>query len=69
MVAIMRGIVKDGKVIPESPLPEGEVVEIGLMDEDASRQQWMKQSEKSSIMDIWSQPEEDVYTEEDGTPL
>ena len=34
MVAIMRGIVKDGKVIPESPLPEGRTVAIALMEMD-----------------------------------
>jgi len=33
MVAIMRGVVKEGKVIPERPLPEGETVEIGILQE------------------------------------
>ena len=69
MVAIMRGVVKDGKVIPERPIPEGETVEIGFINEDATRQQWMKLAEKSTIKDIWSQPGEDIYTEQDGKPV
>ena len=68
MVAIMRGIVKEGKVIPERPLPEGETVEIGLLD-DATRQQWMKLAENSSIKEMWEQPGEDVYTMNDGVPV
>jgi len=68
MVAIMRGIVKEGKVIPERPLPEGETVEIGLLD-DATRQQWMKLGENSSIKEMWEQPGEDVYTMTDGVPV
>lgn len=31
MVAIMRGVVKDGKIIPDRPLPEGETVAIGML--------------------------------------
>lgn len=34
MVAIIRGIVKDGKIIPENPLPEGRTVAISLLEED-----------------------------------
>jgi hypothetical protein len=33
MVAILRGVVKDGKIIPEKPLPEGEVVAIRLLNQ------------------------------------
>lgn len=69
MVAIMRGIVKDGKVIPERPIPEGETVEIGLINDDATRQQWMKLAETASIKEVWSQPGEDIYTEQDGKPV
>ena len=36
MVAVMRGIVKDGKVIPERPLPEGRTVAIGLLEDDVA---------------------------------
>ena len=69
MVAIMRGIVKDGKVIPDKPLPEGETVEIGLLQDDPTRHQWMKLAEKSTINEMWSQPGEDIYTEQDGKPV
>ena len=69
MVAIMRGVVRDGKVIPARAIPEGEMVEISLIGEDATRQQWMKLAEKSTINDVWSQPGEDIYTEEDGRPV
>lgn len=31
MIPIMRGIVKDGMVIPERPLPEGETVLLRLL--------------------------------------
>lgn len=36
MVAVMRGIVKDGKIIPDRPLPEGETVEIGLLSDSTA---------------------------------
>lgn len=49
MVAIMRGIVKDGKVIPERPLPEGETVEIGLVGEST-----MFTREEQEEFDLWS---------------
>ena len=68
MVAIMRGVVKDGKVIPERHISEGELIEIGLVNEDATRQQWMKLAEKSTIKDLWSHPGEDIYTQQDGKP-
>lgn len=49
MVAIMRGIVKDGKVIPERPLPEGETVEIGLLRESGAFTK-----EEQEEFDLWS---------------
>jgi hypothetical protein len=69
MVAIMRGVVKDGKVIPERPISEGELVENGLVNEDPTRQQWMKLAEQSSIKDLWLHPGEDIYTQQDGKPV
>ena len=36
MVAIMRGVVKEGRIIPERPLPEGETVAIGLLSSASS---------------------------------
>ena len=49
MVAIMRGIVKEGKVIPERPLPEGETVEIGLLGEPLAFTK-----EEQEEFDLWA---------------
>jgi len=55
MVAVMRGIVRDGKIIPDHPLPEGEMVEISLLTGSAATAKEMQQE-----FDSWAQGSNDA---------
>jgi hypothetical protein len=55
MVAVMRGIVRDGKIIPDRPLPEGETVEIGLLTNSSTSTKEMQEE-----FDAWAQGSNDA---------
>lgn len=48
----------------------GSVLNMGAASpDDPTRMQWMRLSETSGSFDFWSSPDEDAYTEEDGSPI
>lgn len=64
--------VEQGDLTAQSPCVETEQdsrFEMSTSPEDPTSMQWLRLAEASGAASSWDHPDEDIYTDEDGTPL